>query len=210
MTWTQQATHGTSLSMSSPRKQLAKEERSKTLLTVAVNIWPRPSSFGHGCEQRWVSGQELLFDARRVTVIDSSEGRATHNSWRSVTMNDGTTREPANDPQDLERLLVARENAGDVTGMTALFEPDAVVDIGGGTLLRGKAAIHEFFTQLQVTGFGPEKRKFELGEQRPALICGDLALTSTRSRDGTVTSEVARRQEDGTWLWVIDRYSVSW
>jgi hypothetical protein len=50
----------------------------------------------------------------------------------------------------------------------------------------------------------------EFGEQRPALICGDLALTSTRSRDGTVTSEVARRQKDGTWLWVIDRYSVSW
>ena len=46
-------------------------------------------------------------------------------------MNDVTTREPAKDPQDLERLLVARENAGDVAGMTALFEPDAVVDIGG-------------------------------------------------------------------------------
>ena len=88
--------------------------------------------------------------------------------------------------------------------------PDAVVDIGGGTFLRGKEAIHEFFTKLQVTGFGPEKRKFEFGEQRPALICGDLALTSTRSRNGNVTSEVARRQKDGTWLWVIDRYSVSW
>jgi hypothetical protein len=25
-----------------------------------------------------------------------------------------------------------------------------------------------------------------------------------------VTSEVARRQDDGTWLWVIDRYSVTW
>ena len=125
-------------------------------------------------------------------------------------MNDPTTREPANDPQDLERLLVARENAGDVASMTALFEPDAVVDIGGGTFLRGRDAIHEFFAKLQVTGFGPEKRKFELGEQRPALICGDLALTSTRSRNGTVTSEVARRQKDGTWLWVIDRYSVSW
>ena len=97
-------------------------------------------------------------------------------------MNDSTTREPARDPQDLERLLVARENAGDVAGMTALFEPDAVIDIGGGTFLRGKEAIHEFFTKLQVTGFGPEKRKFELGEQRPALICGDLALTSTRGR----------------------------
>jgi ketosteroid isomerase-like protein len=125
-------------------------------------------------------------------------------------MNGLTTRARANDPQDLERLLVARENAGDIAGMTALFEPDAVVEIGDGTFLRGREAIHEFFTKLQVTGFGPEKRKFEFGEQRPALICGDLALTSTRSRDGTVTSEVARRQKDGTWLWVIDRYSVSW
>ena len=25
--------------------------------------------------------------------------------------------------------------------------------------------------------------------------------------NGNVTSEVARRQKDGTWLWVIDRYS---
>ena len=125
-------------------------------------------------------------------------------------MNDSTKREPAYDPQDLERLLVARENAGDVAGMTALFEPDAVVDIGGGKFLRGKEAIHEFFTKLQVTGFGPEKRKCEFGEQRPALVCGDLALTSTRSRNGTVTSEVARRQKDGTRIWEIDRYSVSW
>ena len=44
------------------------------------------------------------------------------------------------------------------------------------------------------------------GEQRPALICGDLALTSTRSLDGNITTEVARRQDDGTWLWAIDRW----
>ena len=127
-----------------------------------------------------------------------------------MTLGTSTNREQARDPQDLERFLVERENAGDVAGMTALFEPDAVVDIGGGTFLRGTAEIHAFFTQLQATGFGPEKRHFELGRQRPALICGDLALTSTRSRDGTVTSEVARRQDDGTWLWVIDRYSIDW
>jgi hypothetical protein len=71
-------------------------------------------------------------------------------------MNDLTTREPANDPQDLERLLVARENAGDVTDMTALFEPDAVVEIGGGTILRGKEAIHEFFTNSRLRGLDRE------------------------------------------------------
>lgn len=118
--------------------------------------------------------------------------------------------EPIYDPQELERLLVARENAGDVTGMTALFEPDAVIDLGDGRLVRGKEAIHELFAKLQVTGLGPEGRRFKLGERRPALICGDLALTSTRSIDGDITTEVARRQVDGTWLWIIDRWSVTW
>jgi hypothetical protein len=129
-------------------------------------------------------------------------------------MSDLTRREPIYDPQELERQLVVRENAGDVGGMTALFEPDAVIELNDGLndgrLVRGKEAIHEFFTKLQVTGLGPEGRRFRLGEQRPALICGDLALTSTRSLDGDITSEVARRQDDGTWLWVIDRWSVTW
>ena len=62
-------------------------------------------------------------------------------------MNELTTREPANDPQDLERLLVARENAGDVTGMTALFEPDAVVDVGGGTF-----AVHSQAREMMTRG----------------------------------------------------------
>jgi hypothetical protein len=122
--------------------------------------------------------------------------------------------EPIYDPQELERLLVARENAGDVEGMTALFESEAVIELNDGMndgqLLRGKKAIREFFEKLQVTGIGPEGRRFRLGEQRPALICGDLALTSTRSIDGDITSEVARRQPDGSWLWAIDRYSVNW
>ena len=110
-------------------------------------------------------------------------------------MNDLTTREPANDPQDLERLLVARENAGDVAGMTALFEPDAVVDIGDGAFVRGKDAIHEFFRKLQVTGFGPEKRKFEFGEQRPALsrLCLDDLVILDLMLPGMASGDVLRR-----------------
>jgi len=125
-------------------------------------------------------------------------------------MSDLTRREPIYDPQELERQLVIRENAGDVSGMTALFEPDAVIELNDGRLLRGRKAIHAFFTNLQATGLGPEGRRFKLGKQRPALICGDLALTSTHSIDGDITTEVARRQDDGTWLWIIDRWSVTW
>jgi ketosteroid isomerase-like protein len=119
-------------------------------------------------------------------------------------MADEAGREPARDPQDLERLLVSRQRAGDVEGMVALFEADAVVDCGDGRLLRGREAMRAFYAEVVATG-----RKFEFGVQRPAMINGDLALTSTRLSDGSVTAEVARRQGDGTWLWVIDQYSIA-
>ena len=113
-------------------------------------------------------------------------------------------RDPAHDPQDLERMLIARQWAGDVEGMVALFEPDAVIDVGDGQIIRGSEAIRRYFAQVVASG-----RKFQLGEQRAALFSGDIALTSTRLPDGSVTSEVARRQADGTWRWIIDRYSVA-
>ena len=49
-------------------------------------------------------------------------------------MTDEASREPARDPQDLERLLIARQWVGDVDGMAALFEPHAVVDSGEGPI----------------------------------------------------------------------------
>jgi ketosteroid isomerase-like protein len=111
--------------------------------------------------------------------------------------------ELARDPQDLERLLVSRERAGDVDGMTALYELHAVLDCGDGQLVHGKEAIRVFYAGVVAAG-----RKFEFGEQRPAIVSGDMALTSTGMPDGTVTAEVARRQDDGSWLWVIDQFSI--
>src|SRR5215472_8234941 len=99
--------------------------------------------------------------------------------WRSVVMTDQVGGEPARDPQDLERLLVSRQRAGDVDGMTALYEPRAALDCGDGRLLQGRAAIRAFYAELTAAG-----RKFEFGDQRAALISGDLALTSTRATDG--------------------------
>jgi ketosteroid isomerase-like protein len=118
-------------------------------------------------------------------------------------MTDKAGREPARDPQDLERLLVSREMAGDVDGMTALYEPDAVLDSGDGRLVRGRQAIRAFYAGVVAMG-----RKYEFGDQRAAIVSGDLALTSTRTTDGSMTAEIARRQSDGTWLWVIDQFSI--
>ena len=118
-------------------------------------------------------------------------------------MSDVAGSAPALDPQDLERLLVSRERAGDLDGIVALYEPTAVLDCGDGRLRHGRDAIRTFFAELLAEG-----KRFEFGDQRPAVISGDLALTSTRLPDGSVTAEVARQQGDGTWLWIIDKFSV--
>lgn len=87
-------------------------------------------------------------------------------------MNIPVTKGPLFNPQDLERQLVARENAGDVDGMTDLFESDAMIELNDGMndgqLLRGIEAIREFFEKLQVTGIGPEGRHFRMRAENGA------------------------------------------
>ena len=101
-------------------------------------------------------------------------------------------------------MFIARQWVGDLDGMLALYETNALVEVDDGEILRGCYAVRAYFSRVIASGL-----KYHKGEQRPALICGDLALTSTRSPSGNVTTEVARRQEDGTWLWVIDRFSAA-
>lgn len=86
--------------------------------------------------------------------------------------------------------------------MAALYEPDAVVASAGGDLVQGAAAIRGMYEALLA-----DPPQFA-GDVRPALRWGDLALTSTRFRGGA-TAEIARRESDGTWLWVADQPNIT-
>jgi ketosteroid isomerase-like protein len=108
--------------------------------------------------------------------------------------------ERATQPEDLSRLIVARLNAGDVDGLVALYEPDAVLALPDGQIATGSAEIRRAYERLV-----GDRPTFEPGTQRSTLRSGDLALTSSRLANGAVTVEVARRQADDTWLWVIDQ-----
>jgi ketosteroid isomerase-like protein len=109
----------------------------------------------------------------------------------------------AREPEELERLFVERMNDGDVEGLVALFEPDAVMRHSPGEVAVGHRAIRQVFERLVA-----DRTRLTLGEQRPMLRSGELAMGSTRLADGGVTCEVARRQADGTWRWVIDNWNV--
>lgn len=107
--------------------------------------------------------------------------------------------EIAERPEDLPRLLVERLIARDADGLALLYEEDAVMALPGGEIASGRTAIGKAFRAfLETVPF------VEPGAQAPVLRSGDLAITSTRLPDGTITVEVARQQSDGSWLWVID------
>jgi ketosteroid isomerase-like protein len=107
---------------------------------------------------------------------------------------------PALHPEDLATFFVQRANAGDVEGLVALYEPEAVVAGPNGAVITGHEAIRAFYADLLA-----QRIQFEPGAQRPALRQGEIALTSTRLLNGTVTAEIARQQSDGTWLWAVDQ-----
>jgi ketosteroid isomerase-like protein len=110
---------------------------------------------------------------------------------------------PANDPNDLEKYFVERANAGDVQGLVALYEPDAIVSDGEGEVAIGLDQIREFLVK-----FLANRSRFEPSVQAEALCSGNLALTSSRTSNGDITAEIARRQPDGSWLWVVDQFTV--
>lgn len=105
-----------------------------------------------------------------------------------------------------ERLF----NAGDLEGLLALYEPDALLVSGPGQSVCDAAG-----RRAALAGFLALKGRIRL-ETRHLLRNGDLALLSNAWRLEATdpqgaplvltgrTSEVARRQPDGRWLYVID------
>ncbi|MFI6318984.1 YybH family protein [Nonomuraea sp. NPDC050556] len=103
-------------------------------------------------------------------------------------------------PYELNDRYTALFNAGDLDGLTALYEPGAAFSGAHGEEAI-RARLGELLARTPV---------FET-EVRRITEAGDLALLVTGWRftaggeTGTGTSvEVARRQGDGSWRYVID------
>ncbi len=111
-----------------------------------------------------------------------------------------TSKTVATEPNDLGKFFIERGNAGDVEGLVALYEPDAVLAFPPGSLATGHAEIRKVYEQFMAAA-----PVLEPGRQHPALVSGDLALTVVTLTTGELTVEIARRQPDGSWLWVLDQ-----
>jgi ketosteroid isomerase-like protein len=99
---------------------------------------------------------------------------------------------PATTPEQIHRLFEDRFNAGDLDGLMELYEPDAALQ--GFLALKGHITLD---TKLVVT----------VGEL--AYLANTWSLSGTGPDGnpvvlGATTAEVARRQPDGSWRYVID------
>lgn len=117
---------------------------------------------------------------------------------------------PTKIPEEVQNLWAKNFNAGDIDGLVALFEADAVFMHQPGQTVSGLAAIRE-----ALKGWLALKLKCDLTFQM-AIKSGNIALLFARwalkgtGPDGKEislsgqTSDVVRLQADGSWLFVID------
>jgi uncharacterized protein (TIGR02246 family) len=117
---------------------------------------------------------------------------------------------PAHTPEEVPRLWAQTFVAGDLDALVALYEPDATLVAQPGEVVRGTEAI-----RIALRAFLATRPTFNL-EVRKILQAGDIALSFAdwtlrgTGPDGAPiemaaqTSDVLRRQPDGSWRIVID------
>jgi uncharacterized protein (TIGR02246 family) len=115
-----------------------------------------------------------------------------------------------NTPEDVHRLFATAFNAGDLAALMALYESDARLAPQPGQVVVGHEAIRN-----ALQGFLALQGQIHL-ETRYAIEAGDLALLRAKwhltgtGPDGTPiemqgnSTEVVRRQGDGSWRYIID------
>ncbi|HMI53753.1 MAG TPA: nuclear transport factor 2 family protein [Candidatus Saccharimonadales bacterium] len=116
---------------------------------------------------------------------------------------------PANSPEEICRLFQQHMAAGDINAVLGLYDSEAVFLSQSGETRRG----HEELKQ-ELAPLAAAKARFEFHIEQ-VIRSGDIALMHTKwSVSGPQTMrvhavEVARRQKDGTWRWLIgDPFTV--
>ncbi len=116
----------------------------------------------------------------------------------------------ARTPEEMPRLWAENLIAGDLDALVALYEADATLVAQPGEVVTGIEAIREVLSGLIAMRptFNIEGRKvLQTGDI--ALSFADWTLAGTDPNGETIemaaqTSDVLRRQPDGSWRFVID------
>ena len=117
---------------------------------------------------------------------------------------------PAYTPEEVHQLFSKHFSAADIDALLSLYEPTATFVPQPGQPVSGSAAIRE-----ALQAFLALKGRFNM-EPGKVILANDIALLfskwtlSGKDPEGNAvelsgqTSDVVRRQADGSWLFVID------
>jgi ketosteroid isomerase-like protein len=111
----------------------------------------------------------------------------------------------ASSPDEASKLFEARFGAGDLDGLVELYEKDAVFTNARGAFT-GHGAIHEVLAGYLSTGASitfNDSVAFEAGNLALVHWSWTMNFPDGRVAEGA-TAEVLRRQDDGSWKFVID------
>jgi ketosteroid isomerase-like protein len=102
-------------------------------------------------------------------------------------------------PGELEGRFCLHAAAADVDALTRLYAADAVVSLPHGREAAGHTAIRGAFAEALAAGV-----RWAEPDSVRVIETGALAMTCSTSSDGVVSTQVARREPDGRWVWVRD------
>jgi uncharacterized protein (TIGR02246 family) len=106
---------------------------------------------------------------------------------------------------DIHPTVEAAVNEQDLDGLMALYAPDAALVLLDGSVVTGTEAIREQYAAiLEMQGRMTLRTRYALEVGDLAVLSNAWTLTAGDQTMSAVTAEVARRQPEGGWLYVID------
>jgi uncharacterized protein (TIGR02246 family) len=106
---------------------------------------------------------------------------------------------------DLHQRVQTATNEGDINGLVELYEPDARMLRDDGSVAKGLDAIRDIWAGLvAVGGQISMTTRYVVETGDTALLSNSWTFKVEDMSFSGVTAEVARRQADGSWLYLID------
>ena len=111
----------------------------------------------------------------------------------------------ARKPEEVHDLFTKFFNAGDLDALVSLYENDAVLTPQPGQVVKGAAGIRDALSNfLSVKGKFTMQLERAIEAEGVALLISKWTLSGGAVELAGTTSDVVRRQADGTWLVAID------
>lgn len=117
---------------------------------------------------------------------------------------------PAYSPAEIHTLFRSAFNLGDVEALTALYEPNAILVIDGSSVLGRENIRRALKSMLLRHGrMTLETRSVVESQQGLAVLHGGWVVKPATGMGSELvtrglSTEVVRKQPDGTWLFIID------